>query len=756
MSFYEELKRRNVARVAVLYVIASWLLLQVTDVLSSLLPVPEWAGSFVVMLLLLGFLPVMIFSWVYEMTPEGLKREKDIDRSQSITPDTGRKINVLIIVMLALAIVTVVADRLIPETTTVTATSAIEELVETEAIDVSQPASGRLVPTPGHSIAVLPFVNMSNDPEQEYFSDGISEELLNVLAQYPDLRVAARTSSFQFKGKNPDIADIAEKLHVNHVLEGSVRKSGNTLRITAQLIEADTGFHLWSETYDRELIDVFAIQDEISAAIGDALKIQLALDGGTGKTSPTVLVAASTAAFDAYMQGRQLINLRGKRNLEEAVTHLERALALDETYAPAHAQLAIAISLLSNSPGSYGDLTLEEVRRRAMPHIDRALELDERLPEAFAAGTILSLVTAKFDVVVLNAKRSLELNPSNADVLNWLYIGQIANGRYVEAYEALEQLLSVDPLSVVGRYNRANKLALLDRTMGAARAMADSMFGQNPTFMYATHAAISYYAGNSDEAVKWALKSLSLDPQGSFVNTTMSRALGQLNLLPEALRLPNDAHYWAYLNMRMWPELVVVARQRLDKDPSDPNGQLYLANALHLSGAIEQAQVLYEQRLALHPDLPIIDTSSETNAATARAALGRLRAGDEAGARKLIELTTDDLRQRNRAGFVHGEYYRSAALIAALEGDNDAAMENIEKAIEKGPRDPTLFSEPGFDALRDSQEFQALESRLDSILAAQRVKALQMMCFNNPVRETWQPLPETCVGVDPPVVGETT
>jgi tetratricopeptide (TPR) repeat protein len=278
--------------------------------------------------------------------------------------------------------------------------------------------------------------------------------------------------------------------------------------------------------------------------------------------------------------------------------------------------------------------------------------------------------------------------------------------------------------------------------------MADSISGQNPSFSYATHTAISYYAGNSDEALEWSLKALSLDPQGSFIKINMSRALGQLNLLPEALRLPNDAHYWAYLNLRMWPELIAVARQRLEKDPSDPNSQLYLANALHLSGDIEQAQILYEELLASRPDLDIIDTTSETNAATVRAALGRLRSGDEAGALELIELTTEDLRQRRRAGFVHGQYYRSAAIVAALEGDDIVALENIEKAIERGPRDRSLFSEPAFDTLRDSPKFQALESRADSILAAQRVNALQMMCFKNPVPEAWQPLPETCAGVD--------
>jgi tetratricopeptide (TPR) repeat protein len=447
------------------------------------------------------------------------------------------------------------------------------------------------------------------------------------------------------------------------------------------------------------------------------------------------------------MQGRQLINLRGRRNLEDAVTHLERALALDETYAPAHAQLAIAITLLSNHSGSYGDFTLEEVRRRATPHIERALELDERLADAFAARAALNLAASEYDDVITNGNRALELNPSHANVINWLFIGYIGLGHYVEAYETLDRLLEVDPLSFSGRFNSARKLQMRAGQIGAARALANSMFGQNPAVSYLTHAAISLYAGDSDQALEWALKSYGLRPQGSIVNTTMSRSLGQLNLLPEALRLANDAHYWAYLNLRMWPESIAAARQRLQKDPSDPYSILYLANVLHLSGEIEQAQVLYEELLALHPDLPIIDTTSETNAATARAAFGRRRSGDEAGALELIELTTEDLRQRNRAGFVNGEYYRSAAIIAALEGDNDAALENIEKAIEKGSRDPTLFSEPTFDALRDSPEFQALESRLDSILAAQRVEAQQMMCFHNPVPDAWQPLPETCEGV---------
>ncbi len=297
MSFYEELKRRNVAKVAVLYIIAAWLLLQVTDVLSSLLTVPEWTGSLVVLLLLLGFFPVMVFSWVYEITPEGLKREKDIDRSQSISPGTGRKINILIIVMLVLAIGGLIVDRLIPETTPVT-----DEMDMGEAADAQQLTAEKFAPAPDRSIAVLPFVNMSDDAGNEYFSEGISEEILNSLAKVKDLKVAGRTSSFSFKGRNEDLRTIGEALGVTHILEGSVRKAGAHVRITAQLIKADDGFHLWSDTYDRELTDIFAIQDEIAQAIFDQLKLHLTGEQGDIRFAAS---RADVSAYDLYLEAKQ-------------------------------------------------------------------------------------------------------------------------------------------------------------------------------------------------------------------------------------------------------------------------------------------------------------------------------------------------------------------------------------------------------------------------------------------------------------------
>jgi len=283
MSLIQELKRRNVIRVGVLYLVAAWLLLQLTDVLSSLLSVPESAGSIVVMLLVLGFFPVVIFAWVYEMTPEGLRREVDIDRSQSVTPDTGKKINTLTTVLLVLAIGGLIADRLIPEPIVDTEVAAVEP------VDASSDNGSN-----DRSIAVLPFADLSQGQDQQYFTDGLSEELLNLLVRVDELRVASRTSSFAFRGSTLGIPEISKALNVGHILEGSVRKDGDRIRITAQLIEAGTDTHLWSQNFDREFVDIFAIQDEIANAIVNALTGELGTARRPSRLRPPLKTSTPT------------------------------------------------------------------------------------------------------------------------------------------------------------------------------------------------------------------------------------------------------------------------------------------------------------------------------------------------------------------------------------------------------------------------------------------------------------------------------
>ncbi|MDH3941735.1 MAG: hypothetical protein OET46_12160, partial [Xanthomonadales bacterium] len=235
MSFFEELKRRNVVRVGIAYTVTAWLLLQLADIVFDNVPAPDWAMQ-TIMLMLAGGLPIaLIFAWAFEMTPEGLKKEKDVDRTQSITPQTGRKLDRAIIVILVLALGYFIWDKIAPVSETADSQVVSQESAATGADTLPENEPGSDSPgIPEKSIAVLPFVNMSSDEDQEYFSDGISEELLNVLAKYPGVQVAARTSSFQFKGQNRDIGEIARLLKVRHVLEGSVRKAGNKVRITAQ------------------------------------------------------------------------------------------------------------------------------------------------------------------------------------------------------------------------------------------------------------------------------------------------------------------------------------------------------------------------------------------------------------------------------------------------------------------------------------------------------------------------------------------
>jgi TolB-like protein len=255
--FLEELKRRNVFKVGAAYLVVSWLILQLVQSVREPLGLPEWTDAFFIVLLSVGLPMALLFAWAFELTPDGVKKTKEVDKETSVTANTGRKLNYAIIATLAIALAYSVFDR-------VNQPDSVEITEATDTVAAEQGIGNT-------SIAVLPFVDMSSDQDQEYFSDGISEELLNVLAKIPELRVAARTSSFQFKGQNVDIGNVAEQLNVDHVLEGSIRKADTRIRITAQLIRADTGYHLWSETYDRELTDIFGIQDEISAAIVAAL-----------------------------------------------------------------------------------------------------------------------------------------------------------------------------------------------------------------------------------------------------------------------------------------------------------------------------------------------------------------------------------------------------------------------------------------------------------------------------------------------------
>jgi adenylate cyclase len=416
-SVWGELKRRNVVRVGIAYAVVSWLLIQVADIILDNIAAPAWVFQVIMLLLIIGFPVAIIFAWAFELTPEGLKKEKDVDRSASITHVTGRKLDFAIIAVLVIAVGFLLVDKIY--------------------LDEADTAADEIVTTGRESIAVLPFVNMSDDPGNEYFSDGISEEILNLLADVPELRVTSRSSAFSFKGRNVDIPTMAASLNVAHVLEGSVRKSGDQLRITAQLIKVANDSHLWSETYDRELRNVFAIQDEIAAAVVDALQITLL--GKEPKATET-----NPETYSLYLQGRHFARQNTADGMEQAETLLKQALEIDPDFAPAWESL----SRVYFSQGAIFALRpIAEGAELARQAAQQALAIDPQHGGAYSALAIVEMFYDRdFVMANQNLEQALKLNPGDAGNVSNTATLKIMLGRIDEAIELQRQSIVLDPL----------------------------------------------------------------------------------------------------------------------------------------------------------------------------------------------------------------------------------------------------------------------------------------------------------------------
>jgi len=430
MSFIEELKRRNVIRVSIAYVVVSWLVSQVAEFAIETFGAPDWVLKIFVVFLMLGFPVVVIFAWAFEMTPEGIRRERDVDRNQSIVKHTGRKLDYTIIFVLVLALGYFIFDKVRDQASEVTTT------VAQEAVTAEAPVTVDAIPA-DPSIAVLPFTDMSPEQDQGYFSDGISEELLNVLVKVNGLKVASRTSSFTYKGSNLSLAEIADELKVDHVLEGSVRKADNRIRITAQLIDAKTDRHLWSESFDRELVDIFTIQDEIANAIVTALSTEL----GILQDTPAIAVATATDNLDAYelyLKARGLFLAR--QQLEESIALYERAVALDPEFARAWEGLAAVYSVVE----SWG-FTGRDWDSLAIQAAERALELDPGLSTPWAVMGQIASGNEDFVSSMAHTDRAIELDPSNATNYLWRGINYSTLGFQAEAISDYKHCLEIDP-----------------------------------------------------------------------------------------------------------------------------------------------------------------------------------------------------------------------------------------------------------------------------------------------------------------------
>lgn len=415
-NFFKELKRRNVIKATVAYLVVAWVLLQVISLLLPIFNAPDWVLRIITLMLAIGLPIWIIISWVYNITPEGFEKTSENSGDEWSSQATNKRLNAFLITSLSIAVI----------------------VLTLKVTGVFSSASND-----NKAIAVLPFVNMSNDAEQEYFSDGISEEIINMLAQVPNLKVMGRTSSFAFKGKNMDLKRIGEQLKVGYLLEGSVRRSGNILGITAQLINVADGTHLYSEKFDREFEDVFDIQDEISVQILNAIKIKL-----LGQAEEAVLkkYTDNTAAYDLYLKGRFHLNKFTPEGFIKAIEFYDKAIALDSTYAIAYAEKGFSYMNL----GYFRWLPPEEVLPLAFEATNKALELDDNIAESH-----LTYGRWKFhhEWNVRDAKSSFEkalaINPNSPQAHIQLGFCLIFLNRFEEAREHADIAEKLDPLSIL-------------------------------------------------------------------------------------------------------------------------------------------------------------------------------------------------------------------------------------------------------------------------------------------------------------------
>jgi len=716
-----ELNRRKVLRTVGAYAVGVFVVLQLMDAAVEPLRLPDWLPTLVVLVLILGFPLVFILAWQLEITPEGIKKTRTAGAMTAAQSGLLFSMMMLAMVGLGWGFYSYYSGVFI-------ATDTFENATTTEQ---------RAFVAPENSIAVLPFADLSEDSSQGYFSDGIAEELLNVLAKVEGLHVAARTSSFAFREPNTDIREIGRLLNVSTVLEGSIRKAGDRIRMTAQLINVEDGYHIWSESYDRKLDDVFAIQDEIASAIATAL-----VGSFSGLEQATASRTHDLAAFEAYRTGRLHWWRRSPEELQKAITLFARALEYDPLFAPAYAAMADSWLLMS----LYGNLTSMEATERAMPMIEKALAIDPESAEGFAALGLARWQIGQVDAGESALRQAISLNDDYIPAFLWLggLLGDA--GRLPEQRQVLQHAMALDPLNELLAVNFARNL-ISQGDYAAGKELLQDLIAMRPDSVTLLRLLAGYAIGAGDlvEGWRYANRSYALEPDSPAVIEVLAGAWLSVGvddeaerLLLEGLELAGDnfglqnSYFFLLLKQRRLEKAESLLLDKFGSTVNELPEQLqqfyYFQKGMIrlVAGDIDSARELIEQSVSEEADRTL--SEAQIMFMTISSAL-QAAAGNAELAEQRLSIAERAVRRARINGMDDANINYNESSIFALRGNIQPALEKLQVAYERGFRQVWLLElDSRLDSLRQEPQFVALKEQMerDIVQARSQVKSMEI------------------------------
>jgi TolB-like protein/predicted Zn-dependent protease len=737
MSLLKELKRRNVFKVGFAYLVSAWILMQVADVLFDAIGTPAWVMQTMLVLLGIGFFVALFFAWAFELTPEGVKRESEVDRTQSITAQTGKKLNNAIVILLVLAVAYLLFDKFSgPAAVTIPTV----DVADTAAQQDAEPAAESAPAVSRQSIAVLPFDNRSDREEDRFFTDGIHDDLLTTIARIGSMKVISRTSVMEYKGTTKKIPEIAAELGVANILEGGIQRSGNQVRINVQLIDAQTDEHLWAEIFDRELTaeNLFAIQSEISNRIAEALQTTLSPEE---QERINRMPTQNLHAYDSYLRGKQLMATRKVEDLEAATKDYLNAVELDPDFALAWVGVADSHGLLNNysdrDPEAFADL-----RRRA---VDRALELDPLLGEAYTALGSLHLDIHRNtgseaeQVLAFEAfRKAAELSPNYATTYHWWAGAMISDPlRSRERLDLTLKAVELDPRSMIIGTQLANEY-MMQGLFSRGEQQVRALIERDPDFPNAYHQAVDHHLEDTSQRAKAlanAEKLLEIDSSNA-----------------DARRHQIEV----YVDVGDFEAARAIQQEIVEQDPDNffaVHADLLIAlQSNNKAAALEAIQWRLKFLERWHWITNMISTSYLSAGETGRAlemilkghpqwrdpgawdrmvreagtggcttAWLMIHEGEEELGRQVLERALTFQERELPAAIEHAERW-SPEICYLANGDNDKALAAMETSMEHGHVMGwvRVTNAPIYDPIRLDPRFFAMREEYDRLMAAQR------------------------------------